>query len=45
MAGYVDSGARRRGSPWRIVGWSAAALLLMLPLIAMQFTTSAETDA
>lgn len=28
----------RRGTKWRIVGWSFAALLLLLPLAAMQFT-------
>lgn len=26
------------GSPWRFVGWGVAASLLLLPLIAMQFT-------
>lgn len=28
----------RRGNRWRMAAWSAAALLLLLPLIAMQFT-------
>lgn len=28
----------RIASPWRIAAWSIAALLLMLPLVAMQFT-------
>lgn len=28
----------RCGSPWRIVGWGIAAALLLLPLVAMQFT-------
>ena len=28
----------RRGNRWRLAAWSAAALLLLLPLIAMQFT-------
>lgn len=32
---YGD-GPRRSG--WRIVGWSAAVLLLLAPLVAMQFT-------
>ena len=27
-----------RGSPWRIAVWGVAALLLLLPLVAMQFT-------
>lgn len=25
-------------NPWRVAGWSIAALLLLLPLVAMQFT-------
>ena len=28
----------RTTSPWRIMAWSLAALLLLLPLVAMQFT-------
>jgi len=36
MAKVID---RRRGvNPWRLAGWSLAALLLLLPLVAMQFT-------
>jgi hypothetical protein len=27
-----------QGFPWRIIGWGLAALLLLLPLVAMQFT-------
>lgn len=27
-----------RGFPWRMVGWGAAAFMLLLPLVAMQFT-------
>ncbi len=38
MAGDSGSGGGRRGSPWRIAGWSAAAVVLLLPLVAMQFT-------
>jgi hypothetical protein len=34
-AGMVDG---RRGIPWRGIGWGMAALLLLLPLVAMQFT-------
>lgn len=29
----------RRGSLWRIAGWSAAALVLLIPLVAMLFTS------
>lgn len=38
MANTVENGVQRRGSPWRIAGWSIAALILLLPLVAMQFT-------
>lgn len=34
----------RRGSPWRIAGWSIAALLLLLPAVAMQFTNEVNWD-
>ncbi|HYG30674.1 MAG TPA: hypothetical protein VD887_10725 [Allosphingosinicella sp.] len=29
---------RSRGFPWRLLGWGTAAALLVLPLVAMQFT-------
>jgi hypothetical protein len=38
MADSPANGGGRRGSRWRIVGWSAAALVLLVPLVAMQFT-------
>ena len=38
---YGDAG---RGNRWRIVVWSAAALLLLLPLFAMQFTDQVDWD-
>ena len=38
MAERIGQGGRRGWSVWRIAGWSFAALLLLLPLIAMQFT-------
>jgi hypothetical protein len=38
MIGSTDNDSHRRGRPWRMVAWSAAALLLLLPLVAMQFT-------
>lgn len=37
MADIVRQGAARR-FPWRALGWGTAALLLLLPLVAMQFT-------
>lgn len=32
-------------NPWRITGWSIAALLLLLPLVAMQFTREVNWTA
>ena len=37
MANAEVNGAHR-GFPWRIAGWGTAALILLLPLVAMQFT-------
>jgi len=34
----ADVGSGRSGLPWRVIGWGIAALLLLLPLVAMQFT-------
>lgn len=47
MAGNTQIAGRRRGNRWRIAGWGAAALMLLLPLFAMQFTDDViwyETD-
>ncbi len=38
MAGNTGNGSGRRGSRWRMAVWGTAALLLLLPLVAMQFT-------
>jgi hypothetical protein len=38
MANDGEKSGERRGMPWRIVAWGTAALLLLLPLIAMRFT-------
>ena len=38
MTGNVGNTGGRRGSLWRIAAWSVAALVLLIPLIAMQFT-------
>jgi len=38
MAGNTENGGGRHGSRWRIVVWAAAALILLLPLLAMQVT-------
>ena len=44
IAGHGESGVGRRGNRWRIAGWSAATLLLLLPLVAMQFTDKVVWD-
>jgi hypothetical protein len=36
MAGTAELG--RGGLPWRLLGWGTAAALLLLPMVAMQFT-------
>ncbi|WP_437967879.1 hypothetical protein WMF04_00655 [Sorangium sp. So ce260] len=44
MAETMDSGGGRRGIPWRIAVWGIAALVLLLPLFAMQFTEEVAWD-
>jgi hypothetical protein len=44
MAGNPENGGGQRGSRWRIAAWTAAALVLLLPLIAMQFTDEVVWD-
>jgi hypothetical protein len=44
MAGNTENGGGRRGSRWRIAAWAAAALVLLLPLVAMQFTDEVNWD-
>lgn len=39
MADYSETGSARRGIPWRAIAWSIAGLLLMAPMVAMQFTS------
>ena len=38
MAGNTEQGGGRRASRWRITAWGVAALILLLPLLAMQLT-------
>ena len=44
MAGNAENGGGRRGSPWRIAAWTVAALMLLLPLVAMRFTDEVSWD-
>ena len=39
MANDVTVNSPRRGNIWRILGWGTAAGLILLPLVAMQFTS------
>lgn len=45
MAKAADNEGERRGSRWRIAAWGAAALLLLLPFVAMRFTTEVTWTA
>jgi hypothetical protein len=44
MAHQAPTGTARGPNPWRIAAWSIAALLLLLPLAAMQFTSEVNWD-
>ena len=45
MAGNTENGGGLRGSRWRIAAWAAVvALILLLPLLAMQFTAEVAWD-
>ena len=44
MANDVSTGGRR-GFPWRIIGWSIPAALLLLPAVAMQYTAEVNWTA
>jgi hypothetical protein len=45
MATNAEARSRRRGNRFRIAAWTIAALILLLPLIAMQFTDDVNWDA
>ena len=38
MTNEAGIGREAREFPWRLIGWGAAASILLLPLVAMQFT-------
>lgn len=38
MQGNVQSAGNEDKTSWRVIGWGAAAMLLLLPFFAMQFT-------
>jgi hypothetical protein len=42
MANQTKSGGGRLLNPWRVAGWGLAALLLMLPALAMRFTREVD---
>jgi len=42
MAKDMENDGRSRGSIWRIAAWGFAASLLLLPLVAMQFTDEVD---
>ena len=42
MADRVEGSEGRGWSPWRVAGWSIPVLLLMLPAVAMQFTSEVD---
>lgn len=44
MAGNAESGGGRRGHLWRVAPWAIAALILLLPLVAMRFTDEVAWD-
>jgi len=44
MAGHTEHVGGRRGNRWRVVIWGTAAVILLLPWVAMQFTEAVAWD-
>lgn len=44
MANDGATMAAAQGNRWRVIGWGLAAALLVLPLVAMQFTAEVDWD-
>ena len=44
MNEYAKDGGRRRGNRWRVAAWSGAALIWLLPMVAMQLTDEVVWD-
>jgi hypothetical protein len=42
MASNANDAGGRAGIPWRLVGWGIAGAILLLPLVAMQFTNEVD---
>ena len=42
MTAETEPRRPRLASPWRVAGWGAAAALLLLPLVAMQFSDEVQ---
>lgn len=45
MAGNAEDSRGEHWNRWRIAAWAAAAMILLLPLVAMQFTDEVNWDA
>jgi hypothetical protein len=45
MASKANNGGSGPRIPWRIIGWGVAAILILLPLVAMQFTSEVNWTA